>query len=270
MAGKTSTILIWGAGVIPLLLLFQGSAANGKLLLPKCLTAKCGIMINKKGYHMNNTTQQLTDKVRDFKADRANLLSACRLSSYDYDIDRHDENLELIATITPKLALIEIYLRNIVDFCMQEKTNDINWLENYDDDIVQNRWLDEIKARYEGQELSSDQLLSNLTLGGIIYILKKERLQTIIFDFRHIRMSDFDSASHRERLSLHRMVDVALNLLSKIRNRSFHWENLLKTRTLCNGRVGARLVTQVNGIVFGVMPDKINDFLEMLLKQVSE
>ena len=46
------------------------------------------------------------------------LLSAQRLSSYE-NIDEHFDNLVLIGKITPKLTLIEIALRNLMDMLLR-------------------------------------------------------------------------------------------------------------------------------------------------------
>ena len=55
------------------------------------------------------------------------LLSKERLQSYS-SIQEHFENLQLIANITPKLATIEIALRNLLDHELSKI--DSNWIEN--------------------------------------------------------------------------------------------------------------------------------------------
>lgn len=61
-----------------------------------------------------------------FKQNIENLLSQERLSTYT-DLQAHTKNLDLIAKITPKIALIEISLRNMLDFCMTHSQGEA-WL----------------------------------------------------------------------------------------------------------------------------------------------
>lgn len=59
-------------------------------------------------------------------------------------------------------------------------------------------------------------------------------------------------------------VNTALNLMRTIRNRAFHWEKLLKTRTI-NGVVFSRITHSE----LEVMPDKILVFLYDLINTID-
>ena len=62
------------------------------------------------------------------------LLSQERLQGYDNNISKHSQNLHLIAKITPKIALLEIVVRNIVDIELSK--NSANWILNRTEESV--------------------------------------------------------------------------------------------------------------------------------------
>ncbi|WQW29429.1 CAAX protease [Helicobacter pylori] len=66
--------------------------------------------------------------LQDFKNDITLILSKERLAAYD-SLEQYKENLKLIASITPKISNLEIYLRNALDYCLtQMKGSD--WVFN--------------------------------------------------------------------------------------------------------------------------------------------
>ncbi|EIY9822896.1 hypothetical protein MOG15_002003, partial [Campylobacter coli] len=62
------------------------------------------------------------------------LFSQIRLSSYNNDIVKHYDNLKCVGKITPKLATLEIILRNKLDNKLSEKDND--WIKNSNDEKI--------------------------------------------------------------------------------------------------------------------------------------
>ncbi|RVY40718.1 CAAX protease [Helicobacter pylori] len=54
-----------------------------------------------------------------FKNDITLILSRERLDTYD-SLEQYKENLKLIASITPKISSLEIYLRNALDYCLTQ------------------------------------------------------------------------------------------------------------------------------------------------------
>ncbi|EGX7727893.1 hypothetical protein JHF56_001902, partial [Campylobacter jejuni] len=64
-------------------------------------------------------------------------------------------------------------------------------------------------------------------------------------------------------------VDIVLSLLQNLRNRSYHWENILKT-TEKNGKHYPRLTTKIENTHVGVDPQKIDLFLSDLIKTFNE
>ncbi|RKU90667.1 hypothetical protein DDP49_07335 [Helicobacter pylori] len=55
--------------------------------------------------------------LKHFKNDITLILSKERLDAYD-SLEQYKENLKFIASITPKISNLEIYLRNALDHCL--------------------------------------------------------------------------------------------------------------------------------------------------------
>lgn len=64
-------------------------------------------------------------------------------------------------------------------------------------------------------------------------------------------------------------VDIVLSLLQNLRNRSYHWENITKTINK-NGIDYPRLTTKVKNTHIGINPNKIEIFLDDLIKTYDE
>ncbi|EOI6083596.1 hypothetical protein ACMU01_001818, partial [Campylobacter jejuni] len=85
------------------------------------------------------------------------LFSQMRLSSYNDDIVKHYDNLKFVGKITPKIATLEIILRNKLDNKLSEK--DSNWIKNSNDENIK-KAKDEIEYREKNRNLSHHQYLS--------------------------------------------------------------------------------------------------------------
>ncbi|GMB93529.1 CAAX protease [Helicobacter bizzozeronii] len=241
---------------------------------------------------MNNTNiETYYAQVQAFKSDLRNLISTERLMSYDNSIAKHDASLELNAKLTPKIAQAEIYLRNIVDFCMQLTTHNSSWIV---DETYLAREIDKIYRRVHKDKTIKEHidtiqitdpraynsyLLSNLTLGSIIVVIKQNHLQNLIFDFRKQRLDFRSFCSLNKRIDLklpnYHKVNIVLDLFSSLRNACFHWENLAKTRTK-EGVVYPRLsacapsgVANHSERIISLAQDRIEYFLEFLLKHLK-
>ncbi len=57
--------------------------------------------------------------LQHFKNDITLILSEERLVAYD-SLEQYKENLKLISFITPKISNLEIYLRNALDYCLNQ------------------------------------------------------------------------------------------------------------------------------------------------------
>ncbi|GKH61397.1 hypothetical protein [Campylobacter ureolyticus] len=89
----------------------------------------------------------MKQKIDDFKKNKINLFSQEKLKSYSLQEDkrdieiqlkRHNNNLNLIQRIAKDLALIEIGLRNILNFYMIEISNNTDWIINYRSKTITN------------------------------------------------------------------------------------------------------------------------------------
>lgn len=198
------------------------------------------------------------------------LLSKERLSSYNDDISEHYKNLRLIASITTKVASLEIILRNVLDYAMS--ANDANWVQNsVDEKIIKAR--NKILAKHGANTLHHHQYISRLTLGMVIHAIRANRLQNAVMNLRDFKFKKYD-ANNKEKftyngrvtnLANHFKVDIVLSLLQNLRNRCYHWENILKVRVE-NGITYPRLTTSViKNTPIGLHPSKIEQFLDDLI-----
>lgn len=198
------------------------------------------------------------------------LLSKERLRSYDYDISKHYENLKLVGKITPKIATLEIILRNKLDQKLSESNR--HWIEGSNDENVINA-REKIAQREYTQNLSHYQYLSRMNLGNVIYLIKENKIQNFMMNLDSINFKNYDPSNRNFFLrnnkkrnfgNIHK-VDIVLSLLHNIRNRSYHWENILKT-TEKNGKSYPRLTTKLEGTHIGINPRNIEMFLDDLIK----
>ncbi|EGJ9507877.1 hypothetical protein IOF35_001881 [Campylobacter coli] len=202
------------------------------------------------------------------------LLSQIRLSSYNDDIVKYYDNLKLVGKITPKIATLEIILRNKLDNKLSEQ--DSNWIKNSNDENIK-KAKDEIEYREKNKTLSHHQYLSRMSLGTIIYLIKKNKLQNSIMDLKNINFRNYNRHNRnfffengiKLRFRNTHKVDIVLSLLQNLRNRSYHWENILKT-TEKNGKHYPRLTTKIENTHVGVDLQKIDLFLSDLIKTFNE
>lgn len=202
------------------------------------------------------------------------LLSQIRLSSYNNDIVKHYDNLKLVGKITPKIATLEIILRNKLDSKLSELDNE--WIKNSNDKMIKNA-REKIEEREKNKILSHHQYLSRVSLGTIIYLIKENRMQDSIMDLNNINFRDYNQYNRNFFLKNGKKrnfgniykVDIVLSLLQNLRNRSYHWENILKT-TEKNGKHYPRLTTKIENAYIGINPQKIELFLDDLIKTFDE
>ncbi|EIZ7226873.1 hypothetical protein Q3S29_001060 [Campylobacter upsaliensis] len=202
------------------------------------------------------------------------LLSQTRLSSYNNDIVKHYDNLKLVGKITPKIATLEIILRNKLDSKLSELDNE--WIKNSNDGMIKNT-REKIEEREKNKILSHHQYLSRISLGTIIYLIKENRVQDSIMNLNNINFRNYNqynrnfflrNGKKRNFGNIYK-VDIVLSLLQNLRNRSYHWENILKT-TEKNGKHYPRLTTKIENAYIGINPQKIELFLDDLIKTFDE
>ncbi|QQW79856.1 CAAX protease [Helicobacter pylori] len=214
--------------------------------------------------------------LQDFKNDITLILSKDRLDAYD-SLEQYKENLKLISFITPKISNLEIYLRNALDHCLtQIKGSEWVFNESALTDLIK-----ELKEKKK--EITHSLILSKMSLGAVVRLIFCYTLEGVILDLRAYRLRAYYHENKdtllikgKKRLLYNYIkAHIALNLLWTIRNRAYHWENLLKIQP--NKR--PRLTTSFSGktknipmdriLVIGIEPNKITLFLDDLIKSIG-
>ncbi|WP_033770216.1 hypothetical protein [Helicobacter pylori] len=214
--------------------------------------------------------------LQHFKNDITLILSEERLVAYD-SLEQYQENLKLIAFITPKISNLEIYLRNALDYCLTQMKGS-GWVFNESALIP---LINELKEKKK--EITHSLVLSKMSLGKVIRLIFCYKLEGVVLDLRAYRFKTYyhenkDTLLIRGKKQLlynYIKARIALNLLWTIRNRAYHWENLLKIKP--NNR--PRIATSFNGetenipmdkiLVVGIEPNKIALFLDDLIKSIG-
>ncbi|MFC3848533.1 hypothetical protein ACFOPX_08450 [Helicobacter baculiformis] len=190
-----------------------------------------------------------------------------RLDSYE-SIDAHFNNLRLIGRITPKLAIIELILRNLLDFEKRQSSSD--WLRHH----ANSKILSKIQKLESNGKLTHTQLLSKMSLGEIITIINENVcVRSKIFALQHFDFKKYESSNRNYYINTHKKTkfnndnkaEIVMYLVLSIRNRCFHWENLLKTR-VNKGKTYPRITTKFRETIIGVAPQNIELFLDDVLK----
>ncbi|MCQ2627681.1 CAAX protease [Helicobacter pylori] len=214
--------------------------------------------------------------LQDFRNDITLILSKERLDAYD-SLEQYKENLKLISFITPKISNLEIYLRNALDYCLtQMKGSEWVFSESALTPLIK-------KLKEKKKEITHSLILSKMSLGAVIRFIFCYKLEGVILDLRAYRFRAYYHENkdtlliknRKQNLSNYAKAHIALNLLWTIRNRAYHWENLLKIQP--NKR--PRITTPFNGktenipmdkiLVIGVEPNKITLFLDDLIKSIG-
>ncbi len=167
--------------------------------------------------------------LKHFKNDITLILSKDRLAAYD-SLEQYKENLKLISFITPKISNLEIYLRNALDYCLtQIKGSEWVFNESALTDLIK-----ELKEKK--REITHALILSKMSLGAVVRFIFCYTLEGVILDLRAYRFRAYYHENKdtllikgKKRLLYNYIkAHIALNLLWTIRNRTYHWENLLK------------------------------------------
>ncbi|MCQ2812754.1 CAAX protease [Helicobacter pylori] len=214
--------------------------------------------------------------LQDFKNNITLILSKDRLAAYD-SLEQYKENLKLISFITPKISNLEIYLRNALDYCLtQMKGSEWVFNENSLTDLIN-------EQKEKKKEITHSLILSKISLGAVIRLIFCYKLEGVILDLRAYRFRAYyhenkDTLlikSKKRLLYNYIKAHIALNLLWTIRNRAYHWENLLKIQP----NKHPRIATPFNGktenipmdkiLVIGIEPNKITLFLDDLIKSIG-
>ncbi|WP_147288582.1 hypothetical protein [Helicobacter brantae] len=207
------------------------------------------------------------DTLRTFDKDAISILSPKRLEGYEGSIERHYENLFLAFQSGKRIATLEIYLRNKLDFCLREIEGE-DWIKS-----EKSLCLIKQKTHIPLPALYPHQILSSLMFGELIglinaYGIKHYMFDLRDFDFRKYHWSNRNYGYINGKKVAFSNIDknaIVLNLIRNIRNRAFHWENLFKVTKKDNGDIFPRLTHKENNSTIGVMPEMILEFLDDLI-----
>lgn len=205
-----------------------------------------------------------------------NLISKKRLESYNNDIDEHNKNLDLISKLTPTMAMIEISIRNIVDFYLAQLEGN-EWIANSNDTkIIEEK--NKIHSRFHGNHITHEQYLSNFSFGTVVHLARIYNLQNYIFDdLSSLDFKEFSNSNrnfyfynnNKNKFTNYEKADIIFSLLLTIRNRFYHWENILKTRTGNKNKIYPRITSKLHETKIGIMPDCLEKFLNDIFMEIS-
>ena len=188
------------------------------------------------------------------------LYSQSRLNGYS-SIDEHEQNFQMLDKIASKLGRIEIIIRNRIDRKMSQSNKD--WLLHLPDHI-------HLDASDETQD--HDTLVSRQTFGFWIKVVEHYKIHSCAFNKEFLDNFSFKKyyEKNKERLNKKELNNYqkayAILLLTKsIRNRAFHFENLLKILANNRPRLSVKATFKKNQAIFSIMPNKIIDFLNDIL-----
>ena len=172
-------------------------------------------------------------------------------------------------------------MRNLLD--CEKRQIDVDWLRNYPNIDISSKIKKPETKPETNRTPSHTQLLSRLSLGEIIKIMNESndesnRMRSRIFSLQHLDFKRYDLSNrnfykdvdNKPKFTNADKATIVMNLIRVIRNRCFHWENLLKTRTTPEGKVYPRITTKFRGTIIGVAPQNIEIFLIDVLKSFDE
>ncbi len=140
--------------------------------------------------------------------------------------------------------------------------------------------IEELKDKKK--EITHSLVLSKMSLEAVIKLIFFYKLERIALDLRAYRFRAYYHENKdtllikgKKRLLYNYIkAHIALNLLWTIRNRAYHWENLLKIQPNKRPRITTRFIRELEkptskSFNFGIMPNKIVSFLDDLIKSIG-
>lgn len=159
------------------------------------------------------------------------LFSLSRLASYK-DWREHSANLALIADISIRLGLLEIITRNKVALLLG---------------------------------IDDSEFISKQTLGYWRKCIDAHRLHNRLVNMRDMDFRKYSAHNKKDKMRDYQKVQIAYSMLRTIRNRAFHFENLLKTNANGTPRLSSVCEFGKTRILVGIDGDRIAEFLDDFL-----
>lgn len=205
--------------------------------------------------------------------DQERLFSSSRIKGYT-NLKEHEDNLRLIGSISHKIGILEIVIRNKIDALLCKI--DTQWV---------NRWM-----QFLGRNKNDSRgvFISSQSLGFWVKITDFYKIHTQIFDevfLDHLELNKYfeknphkfsktestkNQKSHKTRIMRHHKAQAILRLFLHLRNRAFHFENLYKMNKK-GPRLSIKIANENGGsAIISICPDKIESFLDDLLISFDE
>ncbi|GAA7834910.1 hypothetical protein HpCOL21_14040 [Helicobacter pylori] len=141
--------------------------------------------------------------------------------------------------------------------------------------------LEELKEKKK--EITHSLILSKMSLEAVIKLIFFYKLEGLALDLRAYSLKAYYKDNkdtllikgRKQHLSNYAKAYIALNLLWTIRNRAYHWENLLKIQPNRRPRIATLFSGETENIpidrilVIGIEPNKITLFLDDLIKSIG-
>lgn len=211
-----------------------------------------------------------------------------RIQSYN-SIEEHNQNLHLISKISIHIGVFELFLRNRMDALLKNKTNDKEWiltlmqvLDNKEsaktaNNTEKNMYYDFLKIKKREYKTHA-QIVSGLPFGfwvNLVKLLFPVRQQylppTNSTEILNVGKIDFRKYSvvNRPLYDNNLKLIFVVRLIQHIRNRAFHWENLLKITISNRGKFLSNIMAQENSNKMWILPKNIEMFLNDVLDCVD-
>lgn len=120
-----------------------------------------------------------------FNQDIALILSKERLRGYENNLTKHDENLALAMEVGKRISILEIYLRNKLDYCLKQMVGE-EWIKS-----EKSLSLITLKSHKSIDELTPPQILSTLMLGEVVELIRAYGIESAMFDLRKIKFKRY-------------------------------------------------------------------------------
>lgn len=183
------------------------------------------------------------------------LFSQKRLDSYA-DLKEHLDNFKLINSIAAKMGLIEIVLRNSIDYMVS---------------INDNEWI--LKSLLN-TKLAHHQALSQQSLGFWLRVVDFYKIHNQLFTNKFLKSLDFKRyfmGNRNKGLRDYQKVSLLLLLFKNLRNRAFHFENLYKLNNNNKPRLSASIQNKNNQkMIINLATENIEIFLDDILMGLVE
>lgn len=183
------------------------------------------------------------------------LFSQKRLDSYA-DLKEHLDNFKLINSIAAKMGLIEIVLRNSIDYMVS---------------INDNEWI--LKSLLN-TKLAHHQALSQQSLGFWLRVVDFYKIHNQLFTNKFLKSLDFKRyfmGNRNKGLRDYQKVSLLLLLFKNLRNRAFHFENLYKLNKDNKPRLSASIQNNnKQKMIINLATENIEIFLDDILMGLVE